>query len=95
MATPHRDGFFRGLQDIGSDDAIEFEKRFAGRRCTASTEHRSSTPEDVSVLEPRSARSLTLVTCYPFCHVGPAPQPYMREGQPAQISEFGENDRLT
>ena len=34
-------------------------------------------PEDVSVLDPTPTRSLTLVTCYPFYHVGPAPQRFI------------------
>jgi sortase A len=34
-------------------------------------------PDDVSVLQPRSVSSLTLVTCYPFYYVGSAPQRYI------------------
>ena len=34
-------------------------------------------PEDVSVLDATPTRSLTLVTCYPFYHVGPAPQRFI------------------
>ena len=34
-------------------------------------------PEDVSVLDATPTRSLTLVTCYPFYYVGPAPQRYI------------------
>ena len=34
-------------------------------------------PEDVAVLDPTPTRSLTLVTCYPFYHIGPAPQRYI------------------
>jgi sortase A len=34
-------------------------------------------PRDVSVLEPTSEPSLTLVTCYPFYFVGSAPQRYI------------------
>ncbi len=34
-------------------------------------------PDDVSVLQPRSVRSLTLVTCYPFYFIGSAPQRYI------------------
>src|SRR5882762_6356125 len=33
--------------------------------------------DDVSVLQPRSRPSLTLVTCYPFYFVGSAPQRYI------------------
>jgi LPXTG-site transpeptidase (sortase) family protein len=34
-------------------------------------------PEDVTVLDPTAARSLTLVTCYPFYYVGAAPQRFI------------------
>jgi hypothetical protein len=34
-------------------------------------------PENVSVLHPRRAASLTLVTCYPFYFVGDAPQRFI------------------
>jgi sortase A len=72
----HRDGFFRVLKDVGPGDAIEL-----------ATTSRTDTyvvdqivlvsPNDVSVLQPRSISSLTLVTCYPFYFVGSAPQRYI------------------
>ena len=34
-------------------------------------------PEDVSVLDPTPARSLTLVTCYPFYFIGSAPRRFI------------------
>ena len=34
-------------------------------------------PDDVSVLDPTGSRAITLVTCYPFYFVGPAPQRYI------------------
>jgi len=34
-------------------------------------------PENVSVLAPTPAQTLTLVTCYPFYYVGNAPQRYI------------------
>jgi len=72
----HRDGFFRGLKDIGPGDAIELETL---REKEVYRVERTWVvdPEDVSVLNPTSTRSLTLVTCYPFYHVGPAPQRYI------------------
>jgi sortase A len=68
----HRDGFFRGLKDIGPGDAIEIET-LRGREVYRVERTWVVDPEDVSVLEPTRGRSLTLVTCYPFYHVGPAP----------------------
>jgi sortase A len=72
----HRDGFFRGLKDIGPDDAIELET-LRGKEGYRVERTWVVDPEDVSVLDPTTTRSLTLVTCYPFYHVGPAPQRYI------------------
>jgi len=72
----HRDGFFRGLKDIAPDDAIELET-LLGREIYRVERIWVVDPEDVSVLDATPTRSLTLVTCYPFYHVGPAPQRYI------------------
>ena len=72
----HRDGFFRGLKDIGPDDAIEIET-LRGKETYRVERIWIVSPEDVSVLDATPARSLTLITCYPFYHVGPAPQRYI------------------
>jgi sortase A len=72
----HRDGFFRGLKDVGVGDTIEMV-----------TPERTDTyiidritivdPTDVSVLKPGPHALLTLVTCYPFYFVGSAPKRYI------------------
>jgi sortase A len=72
----HRDGFFRGLKDVGPDDVIEIET-LRGKEVYRVERTWIVPPEDVSVLDATPARSLTLVTCYPFYHVGPAPQRYI------------------
>ena len=72
----HRDGFFRGLKDVGPGDAIELQTLHSKEVYTVERVW-VVFPDDVSVLDPTSTRSLTLVTCYPFYHVGPAPQRYI------------------
>jgi sortase A len=72
----HRDGFFRGLKDVGRGDAIEIVT-LRGKEVYNVERVWVVSPEDVSVLDATDARSLTLVTCYPFYHVGPAPQRYI------------------
>ena len=72
----HRDGFFRGLKDIGPGDHIELET-LQGKELYRVERAWVVVPEDVSVLDPSPGRSITLVTCYPFYHVGPAPQRYI------------------
>jgi sortase A len=74
----HRDGFFRTLKDVGPGDRIDLvtsqgEEPYIVDRVTIVD------PSDVSVLRPRSRRSLTLVTCYPFYYVGSAPKRYIVE----------------
>ena len=72
----HRDGFFRGLKDIAPDDAIELDT-LRGRAVYRVDRIWIVSPEDVSVLDATPTRSITLVTCYPFYHIGPAPQRYI------------------
>jgi sortase A len=72
----HRDGFFRVLKDIGPGDTIEL---MTASRTDVYTVDQVVlvSPSDVSVLQARPGRSLTLVTCYPFYFVGSAPQRYI------------------
>ena len=72
----HRDGFFRGLKDIAPGDGIELET-LKGRQTYQVDRVWIVVPEDVSVLDPTPTQSLTLVTCYPFYFVGPAPQRFI------------------
>ncbi len=72
----HRDGFFRGLKDISPGDTIELET-LRGKEAYRVERAWVVETDDVSVLDPTTARSLTLVTCYPFYYVGPAPQRYI------------------
>jgi sortase A len=74
----HRDGFFRGLKDVRTGDAIELATT-SGTDIYIVDQIRITNPADVSVLRPRAKRSLTLVTCYPFYFVGPAPSRYIVE----------------
>ncbi len=72
----HRDGFFRGLKDVGPDDVIELQT-LRGKEVYRVERIWVVDPTDVSVLDTTPKRALTLVTCYPFYHVGPAPQRYI------------------
>lgn len=72
----HRDGFFRGLKDLKLGDAIDLVTR--NRTETYAVDQMwVVSPDDVSVLQPTSNPSLTLVTCYPFYFVGSAPLRYI------------------
>ena len=74
----HRDGFFRRLKNIRTGDAIELAT-ISGTDVFVVDRIRITSPTDVSVLRPRTKHSLTLVTCYPFYFVGPAPSRYIVE----------------
>ena len=81
----HRDGFFRGLKDIEPTDVIELET-LRGKEAYRVERTWVVLPEDVSVLDPTPARSLTLITCYPFYHVGPAPQRFIVRAVRVQLN---------
>ena len=72
----HRDGFFRGLQNIGQGDVIELVGPAHTVRYIVG-QIRIVTPEDTSVLDATSVPTLTLVTCFPFYFVGHAPKRYI------------------
>jgi sortase A len=72
----HRDGFFRGLKDITPGDLIQLDT-MQGTDIYRVERTWVVDPEDISVLDPTSARALTLVTCYPFYFVGTAPRRFI------------------
>lgn len=72
----HRDGFFRSLKDVRAGDTIQLSTR-KGEESYVVEQTWIVQPEDVSVLEPTTAPSMTLVTCYPFYYVGSAPQRFI------------------
>jgi sortase A len=74
----HRDGFFRGLKQISKGDVIELITT-ARTDVYVVDQIRVTNPRDVSALRARAKPSLTLVTCYPFYFVGPAPNRYIVE----------------
>jgi sortase A len=78
----HRDGFFRVLKDVGPGDRVELVT--PGRTDAYVVDQvLLVSPEDVSVLQPRSVSSITLVTCYPFYYVGSAPERYIVQASAA------------
>jgi sortase A len=69
----HRDGFFRGLKDVGVGDTVELVTVQETLRYVVD-DVQLVQPDNVSVLADRGVPSLTLVTCYPFYFIGDAPQ---------------------
>lgn len=72
----HRDTFFRPLRRIRVDDRIRvlvppnaYEYRVDSLRVVS--------PEETSVLHSNGYEALTLITCYPFRFIGPAPERFV------------------
>jgi sortase A len=72
----HRDTFFRALKDVRKDDEIQFQTA-TGQFHYEVDWVKVVAPDDQSVLAPSTEFALTLVTCYPFYFVGPAPKRYV------------------
>lgn len=72
----HRDGIFRPLKDIqvGDDIIVETPLRTETYLVSSIT---IVPKDDISVLAPTDERTMTIVTCYPFYHVGNAPKRYI------------------
>jgi sortase A len=69
----HRDTFFRSLKDVKIKDEVQLST-LAGNFNYEVESLRVVDPDDVGVLAASDHNVLTLVTCYPFYFVGPAPQ---------------------
>jgi sortase A len=75
----HRDGFFRVLRDIREGQQVEV--RTPTRRYLYEVSGVSIVDsKDSTLLAPTREPSLTLVTCYPFYFVGPAPRRFVVRG---------------
>jgi sortase A len=72
----HRDTFFRPLRKIRQNDLITLTTLLGEYRYRV-VSTKIVDPSDVVVLDPSDAEVLTLVTCYPFYFVGPAPHRFI------------------
>jgi len=74
--SAHRDTFFRPLRNVRMNDLVTLTTPLAEYRYRV-VSTRIVDPADVSVLDATSREILTLVTCYPFYFVGPAPSRFI------------------
>jgi len=72
----HRDTFFRRLRNIHKNDEITLTT-LTGAYLYRVIFAKVVEPEDIWVLDQSDESILTLVTCYPFYFVGPAPQRFI------------------
>ena len=72
----HRDTHFRALKDVLIGDEIRVAS--AGKKYLYRVvDVRVVSPRETSVLRPQARGALTLITCYPFRFIGPAPERYV------------------
>ena len=72
----HRDTLFSGLGAIRDGDLIQFETLHGLYEYQVSTTEVVS-PQDVGVVKAGAYPELTLITCYPFDYIGPAPDRFI------------------
>jgi sortase A len=72
----HRDTFFRGLRNIHKDDEITLTTLHGSYRYRVDSTQVVE-PQATEVLDNSVDDILTLVTCYPFHFVGPAPKRFI------------------
>jgi sortase A len=72
----HRDTFFRRLRNIHKDDEITLTTLHGSYRYRVDSTQVVE-PQDTEVLDNSVDDILTLVTCYPFYFVGPAPKRFI------------------
>jgi len=72
----HRDTFFRPLRNIRLGDEVQFTTALHSFQYVVESIEIVA-PNDIQVLEPSTGHELTLVTCFPFYFVGPAPKRFI------------------
>ncbi|MGB9335925.1 MAG: class D sortase [Candidatus Acidiferrales bacterium] len=72
----HRDSFFRKIGELKDGDTLILETA-RGTFSYHVAKHAIVAPSDTSVLNSTDEPALTLVTCYPFRYIGPAPKRYV------------------
>jgi sortase A len=86
----HRDTFFRPLAGIRRNDVIRFSTADAEFEYVVK-EIKVVEPTDLAVLDATPSATLTLITCFPFDYVGPAPDRFIvkaeRRARPAAEPE--------
>ncbi len=80
VLAAHRQQQFRGLRDVRQGDRIRVTT--PQRRFEYEVERSWVVdPQSVSVMDVTPGRQITLLTCYPFDYVGPAPQRFVVRGR--------------
>ncbi len=81
----HRDTFFRPLRNIRRGDEIRFVTPGASFEYVVESTQIVA-PNDIQVLQSSTGHDLTLLTCYPFYYIGPAPKRFVVHARQTQAS---------
>ena len=85
VLAAHRDTFFRPLKNIREGDTIHFSTADAELEYVV-RQLRIVEPTDVEVLDPTPSPTLTLITCFPFDYIGPAPKRFIVTAERVQTT---------
>ena len=95
----HRDTLFRALRKITRNNRIQFQT-LTGTYVYEVESSAIVAPQNVAVLAAGKHPEITLVTCYPFYYVGPAPDRFVvkarlvSQGPPGQgVPQISERTR--
>lgn len=77
VVAAHRDTFFRPLREIREGDEISLEKLSGETRLYTVRSIEIVDPAKVDSLRQTTTPILTLITCYPFNWIGPAPKRFI------------------
>jgi sortase A len=83
VIAAHRDTFFRTLERVVPGDHIQIDTA-TWRHVYIVESTEVVEPNETRVMESRGRRELTLITCYPFYFVGPAPRRFVVHARPLE-----------
>jgi sortase A len=83
----HRDSFFRRLRDVTPGDDVFIDTSEGHFQYRVTSTHVVSA-HDMSVLDQTGDATLTLITCYPFWVLGPAPDRFIVRGELVANASF-------
>jgi sortase A len=87
----HRDGYFRGLRHVKKGDALTLTTLDGVARYEID-KIEVVDPARVDVLAPTKSATMTLVTCYPFYHLGDAPWRYVVHARQVEYETWASLD---
>ena len=80
----HRDTFFRPLRGIAQGDPIRVKTRSGSFQYVVDSIQVVEPEQSLAFQEMMPAKSLTLITCFPFDYVGPAPRRFVVRARMAE-----------